>query len=180
MNKEKELINKGKHLAFLLRHDKEAFDAGLIDEKGWRKVSELIKEHGYTKQMLEEITDTNDKKRYEFNLDKSKIRARQGHSISVDVDLKEVIPPSILYHGTATRFLNSIYNKGIVSGSRLYVHLSSNEETAAKVGARHGTPYILKIDANKMSEDGYKFYISNNMVWLTEKVPTKYILNINK
>ena len=166
------------HLAFLLRHDKNAFDAGLIDSNGWRNVSELVKEHGYTKQILEEIIDTNDKKRYEFNLDKSKIRARQGHSIPVDVDLKETVPPPVLYHGTATRFLDSIYEKGIVSGSRLYVHLSSNEETAKKVGMRHGIPYILKVDTEKMHEDGYKFYISNNMVWLTEKVPTKYILNI--
>ena len=177
MSKEKELINKGKHLAFLLRHDKEAFDNGLIDENGWRNVSELVKEQGYTRQMLDEITDTNDKKRYEFNLDKSKIRARQGHSIPVDVDLKEVIPPPVLYHGTATRFLDSIYEKGIISGSRLYVHLSSNEETATKVGMRHGTPYILKVDTEKMHEDGYKFYISNNNVWLTKEVPTKYLVN---
>lgn len=178
MYKEKELINKGKHLAFLLRHDKEAFDKGLIDKSGWRNVSELVKEHGYTRQLLDEIIDTNDKKRYEFNLDKSKIRARQGHSIPVDVDLKEAVPPTILYHGTATRFLDSIYEKGIVSGSRLYVHLSSNEETAIKVGSRHGKSYVLKIDTEKMHEDGYKFYISNNSVWLTKEVPTKYILNI--
>lgn len=176
MVKEKELISKGKHLAFLLRHDKEAFEKGLIDMKGWRNASELVKEHGYTRKMLDDIVDTNDKKRYEFSLDKDKIRARQGHSIPVDVELKEMMPPDVLYHGTATRFLDSIYNKGIVSGSRLYVHLSCDRETAVKVGKRHGEPIVLEIDAKKMSEDGHKFYISNNGVWLTENVPTKYII----
>ena len=177
MTKEKELINKGKHLAFLLRHDKNAFNAGLIDNNGWRSVSELIKEHGYTKQLLDEITDTNNKKRYEFNTDKSKIRARQGHSIPVDVELKEVIPPDVLYHGTATRFLDSIFKKGLVKGDRLHVHLSGDEETAVKVGSRHGSPYVLKVDAKKMCEDGYKFYLSNNDVWLTDSVPSEYLIN---
>lgn len=172
---EKELTKKGKHLAFLLRHDKEAFEKGLIDKNGWRNVSELIKQHGYTKQLLEEITDTNDKKRYEFNSDKSKIRARQGHSIPVDVDLKEMVPPNVLFHGTASRFLDSIFDKGLVSGDRLYVHLSNDVETAKKVGSRHGEPCILKVDAKQMYEDGYKFFLSNNNVWLTEKVPNDYL-----
>ncbi len=175
MTKEKELINKGKHLAFLLRHDKESFDGGLIDKNGWRKVSELVKSHGYTKSMLDDIVNTNEKKRYEFNSDKSKIRARQGHSIPVDVELKEVVPPDILYHGTSTRFLESIFKDGIVKGNRLYVHLSSDEETATKIGSRHGKPYVLKINLKKMYEDGYKFYKSNNGVWLTDNVPSKYI-----
>ena len=176
MNKEKELVNKGKHLAFLLRHDKNAFDAGLIDSNGWRSVSELIKEQGYTRQLLDEITDTNNKKRYEFNTDKSKIRARQGHSIPVDVELREVMPPDVLYHGTATRFLDSIFKKGLIKGNRLYVHLSGDEETAIKVGSRHGEPYVLKVNAKKMYNDGYKFYLSNNDVWLTDNVPFEYII----
>lgn len=176
MYKEKELINKGKHLAFLLRHDKDAFDNGLIDKNGWRNVSELVKNHGYTRQMLDEITDTNNKKRYEFNTDKSKIRARQGHSIPVDVELTEVIPPEILYHGTATRFLDSIFKKGLVKGNRLYVHLSIDEETAIKVGSRHGSPYVLRIDAKKMYDEGHKFYLSNNDVWLTDSVPAEYLI----
>ena len=179
MSNKKELINKGKHLAFLLRHDSDAFKAGLIDKNGWRSVSELIKEQGYTRQLLEEITDTNEKKRYEFNLDKSKIRARQGHSIPVDVELKESVPPDVLYHGTASRFVDSILKNGILSGSRLYVHLSTDKETAIKVGSRHGTPEVLKVDAKAMYVDGYQFFISNNDVWLTKEVPTKYLLPLS-
>lgn len=156
----------------MLRHDKDYS----FDKHGWREVFDLIKNHHYTMQELEEIVETNDKKRYEFSDDKKKIRARQGHSINVDVELEEKTPPDILYHGTATKFLESIYKNGINSGNRLYVHLSNDEDTAKKVGSRHGTPYVLKIDANKMFNDGNKFYLSNNDVWLTKFVDKKYIL----
>ena len=172
---EKELISKGKHLAFLLRHDKEAFENGLIDHNGWRSVSELIKSQGYTKELLDGIVETNNKKRYEFNEAHTKIRARQGHSISVDVELTEAEPPKVLYHGTSTKALESIYKQGIVKGERLYVHLSKDEETALKVGSRHGTPYVLVIDSEQMYKDGIKFYLSSNGVWLTDYVDTKYI-----
>ena len=162
----------GKRLSYLLRHDKDYS----FDKHGWRDVSDLIKNHHYTMQELEEIVETNDKKRYEFSDDKKKIRARQGHSVNVDVELEEKTPPDILYHGTATKFLESIYKNGINSGNRLFVHLSNDEETAKKVGSRHGTPYVLKIDANRMFNDGNKFYLSNNDVWLTKFVDKKYIL----
>lgn len=171
----KEMTRKGKHLAFLLRHDKEALDNGLIDRNGWRKVSELIKNQGYTRELLDGIVETNNKQRYEYNGDKSKIRARQGHSINVDVGLIDTIPPSTLYHGTSTKALESIYKQGIIKGGRLYVHLSKDEETALKVGSRHGTPYVLVIDSEQMYKDGVKFYLSNNGVWLTDYVDTKYI-----
>ena len=166
----------GKQLSFLLRHDSEAFSNGLIDKHGWRKVSELVKDHKYTKYLLDDIVKTNNKQRYEYNEDETLIRARQGHSIKVDVNLSEIAPPDILYHGTATRFLDSILEKGIVKGNRLYVHLSKDEETATSVGARHGRPYVLKINAKKMYEDGIKFYLSNNNVWLTDYVDVKYII----
>ena len=172
---EKELISKGKHLAFLLRHDKEALDNGLIDHNGWRKVSELIKSQGYTKELLDGIVETNNKQRYEYNVDKTKIRARQGHSINVDVGLTETIPPNILYHGTSTKALESIYKQGIVKGERLYVHLSKDEETALKVGSRHGTPYVLEINSEQMYKDGIKFYLSSNGVWLADYVDVKYV-----
>lgn len=172
----KEITKLGKHLAFLLRHDKEAFDNGLIDSHGWRSVSELLK-IGYTHQILDEIVDTNDKKRYEYSSDKKRIRARQGHSIPVDVELKEMTPPDVLYHGTATRFLDSIYNKGILPQNRLYVHLSSDNETAIKVGSRHGTPTVIQIDCKQMLSDGHKFYLSNNNVWLTNSINPKYFIN---
>ena len=174
---EKEVINKGKHLAFLLRHDANALNQGVIDYHGWRKVSELIHSQGYTKELIETIVETNNKQRYEFNSDHTKIRARQGHSINVDVNLKEAIPPSVLYHGTSTKALESIYKQGIIKGGRLYVHLSKDEETALKVGSRHGAPYVIKIDAEAMIKDGVKFYLSNNGVWLTDYVDTKYFIN---
>jgi len=176
MENEKRLIHMGKQLSFLLRHDSEAFSNGLIDKHGWRKVSELVKDHNYTKDLLDDIVKTNNKQRYEYNEDETLIRARQGHSIKVDVNLSEIAPPDILYHGTATRFLDSILEKGIVKGNRLHVHLSKDEETATTVGARHGKPYVLKIDAKKMYEDGIKFYLSNNNVWLTDFVDVKYII----
>ena len=173
MNKEKDIIRKGKHLAFLLRHDQEAFDDGRIDHHGWRMVAELL-ELGYTHSELDEIVATNDKQRYEYSPDGRKIRARQGHSIPVDVELKEVIPPGVLYHGTATRFLSSIYKEGLIPGNRLYVHLSPDKETAMKVGSRHGTPYVICLDCKRMVSDGCKFWKSNNGVWLTEEVNPKY------
>lgn len=173
----KDVIKMGKHLSWLLRHDKQSFQDGIIDKNGWRPTSELVKEHGYTKELLDEIVDTNDKQRYEYNNDKSRIRARQGHSIPVDVGLTEAEPPKTLYHGTYTRVLESIYKHGILKGGRMYVHLSKDRETALKVGSRHGTPYILEIDAEQMYKDGVKFYVSNNGVWMTERVDSKYIKN---
>lgn len=140
-----DIIRKGKRLAFLLRHDKDY----QFDEHGWREVSDLIANHGYTMELLDEIVETNNKKRYEYSEDKSKIRARQGHSVNVDVELKEVIPPDILYHGTAETTLSAIMNEGIIKGGRLHVHLSQTEETALNVGKRHGKPVVLRINAGQ-------------------------------
>ena len=170
-----DIIRKGKQLAFLLRHDKEAFEDGRINEHGWRQVSELAK-LGYSRSILDEIVATNNKQRFEYSPDKRKIRARQGHSIPVDVELKEATPPEILYHGTATKFLESIYKNGILPGTRLYVHLSPDEETAINVGSRHGKPFVIKIDCQKMLADDCKFFLSNNGVWLTESVNPEYFV----
>lgn len=170
-----DIIRKGKQLAFLLRHDKEAFEDGRINEHGWRQVSELAK-LGYSRSILDEIVATNNKQRFEYSPDKRKIRARQGHSIPVDVELKEATPPDILYHGTATKFLESIYKNGILPGTRLYVHLSPDEETAINVGSRHGKPFVIKIDCQKMLADDCKFFLSNNGVWLTESVNPDYFV----
>ena len=175
MSNKELLITKGKELAFLLRHDKEAFDNGLIDQNGWRNVSELVSDKGYSVDLIEEIVVTNNKKRYEFNEEHTKIRARQGHSINVDVGLTEAEPPKVLYHGTSSDVLDSIMGEGIKKGTRLYVHLSKDKETATNVGSRHGTPYVLEIDSEQMYKDGVKFYLSNNGVWLTEFVDAKYI-----
>lgn len=168
---EKELIRKSKHLAFLLRHDTEYS----FDKNGWREVKDLVRNHGYTRKELEEIVESNDKQRYEFDKSHTKIRACQGHSITVDVELQEAIPPAVLYHGTSTKALESIYKTGIQRGDRLYVHLSKSKEEALKVGSRHGTPFVLQIDCKQMAIDGFKFYLSHNGIWLTSEVPSRYI-----
>ena len=168
----KDLINRGKKLSYLLRHD----TSYAFDEHGWREVSDLVVNHGFTMEELREIVATNNKQRYEFSEDMTRIRARQGHSIQVDVDLEEAIPPDVLYHGTAKRFVDSILKQGILKGKRLYVHLSTTVDMATKVGERHGEPVVLTIDAKRMSEDGIRFFLSRNGVWLTEFVDAKYIV----
>ena len=173
------IISKSRRLSYLLRHDKKALDDGRIDSHGWRMVSEIIGV-GFTHQDLDEIVKTNDKKRFEYSSDRLRIRARQGHSIDVDVELKEMTPPDILFHGTATKSVESILENGIMPSSRLYVHLSADEATAIKVGSRHGTPHVFKIDCKKMVKDGHKFWISNNGVWLTKVVLPKYFIKDKK
>lgn len=166
-----DIISKGKRLAFLLRHDKDY----AFDEHGWRTVSDLIAHHGYSLDELKEIVATNDKQRFEFSDDMKCIRARHGHSVQVDADLMEATPPDVLFHGTSVRFLDSIKREGLKKMNRLHVHLSSTAEIAESVGKRHGQPFVLVIDAKKMTEEGCKFYLSRNGVWLTDKVDVKYI-----
>lgn len=172
---EEELVSKGKHLSFILRHGKDEFKQGLIDIHGWMSIDDLVNKKGFTRELIEEIVITNNKSRYEYNNDHTKIRARQGHSIPVDVELKETRPPDKLFHGTADRFLDGIFKEGLKPQSRLYVHLSYDKETALNVGRRHGKPVILSVDAKRMYDDGIKFYISNNGVWLTKFVDKKYL-----
>lgn len=166
-------------ISLVLRHKPEA--AGIcLDEHGWADVDELLKginDTGRTIDMdiLEEIVRTDNKQRYSFNEDKTLIRANQGHSIPVDVELEEKKPPQYLFHGTAERFLDAIMAEGLKPMSRLYVHLSKNKETAVKVGKRHGKPVVLKIRAEEMYNDGSKFYLSENGVWLTKAVDRRYI-----
>lgn len=119
--------------------------------------------------MLEEIVRTDNKQRYSFNEYKTLIRANQGHSIPVGVELKKAVPPDILYHGTG---------EGLLPKSRLYVHLSKDEDTAVNVGKRHGKPVVYKVDARKMQEDRFEFFLSVNGVWLTNEVPVKYIFKL--
>ncbi len=167
-------------ISLVLRHKPDA--AGIqLDEHGWANVDELIegvKNTGRQIDMdvLEEIVRTDNKQRYSFNQDKTLIRANQGHSIPVDVELEERQPPQYLYHGTADRFLGSIMADGLKPMSRLYVHLSKDKETAVKVGKRHGSPVVLKINSEEMWKDGVKFYLSQNGVWLTKYVDNKYIV----
>jgi len=174
MTHQEELTSKGKYLSFILRHSMEDFNAGLIDESGYMSISDLVKK-GFTEELIEEIVNTNNKARYEYNEDHTKLRARQGHSIPVDVGLTPTTPPEILYHGTAERFIPSILKEGLKPMSRLYVHLSSDKETAINVGKRHGKPVVLTINTQEMVDDGYQFFLSNNGVWLVKEVPVQYL-----
>lgn len=169
----------GKFISLVLRHKPEIIGIKL-DEHGWANVAELI--NGMNKvgksidlNTLKIIVAENDKQRYSFNENKTKIRANQGHSIDVDIELKLCEPPEYLYHGTASRFLDNIIKQGIKKQSRQYVHLSRDIQTAAKVGARHGLPIVLRVYSKNMFNNGYKFYISQNEVYLTDNVPSKYI-----
>lgn len=171
------LTKTSKYISLILRHKPETIGINL-DEHGWANVKELIdgvnKTHRLDMELLEEIVETDDKQRYSFNEDKTKIRANQGHSVDVDVELEEAVPPELLWHGTGIKYMKSIDVEGLVPKSRLYVHLSSDPNTAIEVGKRHGVPAIYCIDALRMHSDGYKFYKSKNGVWLTKHVPTEY------
>lgn len=166
-------------ISLVLRHKPDAAKITL-DEHGWANVRELINGINATGRkidfdILEEIVRTDTKQRYSFNEDRSLIRANQGHSIPVDVELMEQRPPEYLFHGTSIKFLGNIKNEGLKPMSRLYVHLSDNIETARKVGSRHGKPVVLKIRSSEMFQAGYKFYLSKNNVWLTKLVNAEYI-----
>jgi putative RNA 2'-phosphotransferase len=126
-------------------------------------------------EILNLIVETNDKQRFAFNEDKTLIRASQGHSIEVHLQLSETQPPALLYHGTVEKFIPLIKEEGLKKMSRQHVHLSSNKETANAVGSRRGKPIRLIIEAGKMNKDGYPFYLSQNNVWLTDHVPVQYI-----
>lgn len=172
-----------KYMSLILRHKPETIGITL-DEHGWANVDELIagiaKNNEFNMDILEEIVRTDEKQRYSFNDDKTLIRANQGHSISVDVELEEKEPPEILWHGTGEKYVSSIDLQGLIPKSRLYVHLSKDEDTAIKVGKRHGKPVLYHVRAKEMYDAGYKFYLSVNGVWLTKEVPLKYLDRISK
>ena len=168
----------GKFVALILRHKPETIGITL-DEHGWANVDELIegiaKTRTFDVEMLEEIVATDNKQRFSFNEDHTMIRANQGHSIPVDVELKKLSPPEVLYHGSAIKYEEAIDDIGLIPKSRLYVHLSKDYDTAVKVGSRHGKPVIYKVYSGNMDKDGYEFFLSENGVWLTKSVPTKYL-----
>lgn len=176
---EKQQKRIGKFISLILRHEPQKIGLEL-DDAGWANVNELLaglknKNREISFEQLKELVASNDKQRYSFNEDQTRIRANQGHSLDLDLQLEAQEPPEMLYHGTATRFLNSINEQGLVKGSRHHVHLSSNENTAEQVGGRHGKAVVLKIASGEMHKDGYEFYCSENLVWLTDKVPTEFI-----
>ncbi len=172
------LNETSKFIAMILRHKPEAIDIAL-DEHGWANVDELIagvnKTHPLDMAGLEKIVAEDNKQRYSFNEDRTLIRANQGHSVPVDVELAEMVPPEILYHGTGEKFVASIDVQGLIPKSRLYVHLSADHDTAVKVGKRHGKSIVYTVMARAMQLDGYRFFCSVNGVWLTKEVPVKYL-----
>lgn len=174
------LTKFSRFLSYLLRHRPDEINL-TMDSQGWVSVNELItnleKEQKYKVNLdiLKEIVDTDDKQRYSFKDDFKYIRANQGHSIDLDINFKEYKPSGVLYHGTATRFVDDIFDSGLKPMTRQYVHLSKDIETAEKVGSRHGNPIILVVDAVSMVSDGFKFYESDNGVVLIKEVPKKYI-----
>jgi putative RNA 2'-phosphotransferase len=173
-------VRTSKFLALILRHKPEAVGIAL-DPEGWADVDALLagmnrKGHALSTEALARIVETNDKRRYAFNEDRTRIRAVQGHSRAVDVGLAPVAPPDRLYHGTVERFVVSIREKGLIPGSRLHVHLSADRASAALVGKRRGRPIVLTIDSEAMAERRHVFYRSENGVWLTAHVPAGFIV----
>ena len=172
------LKETSKFISLILRHKPEEIGITL-DEHGWANVDELIagiaKTRIFDMSMLEEIVRTDEKQRYSFNEDKTLIRANQGHSIPVDVELEQKVPPEILYHGTGEKYVSSIEKQGLIPKSRLYVHLSADYDTAVKVGSRHGKPVVYTVAAGEMHKNGYTFYLSVNGVWLTKSVPPQFL-----
>ena len=172
-------MNKtSKFISLILRHKPEVIGITL-DEHGWADVEKLVagiqRTQAFDMEMLEEIVRTDHKQRYSFNEDKTLIRANQGHSVPVDVELSVIKPPEVLYHGTGQKYVDSIDKIGLIPKSRLYVHLSGDIDTAVKVGSRHGKPVVYRVASGRMEEDGYVFYRSVNGVWLVKEVPVNYL-----
>lgn len=174
------LVRLSKFLGLVLRHKPEMIGLPL-DARSGADVAELLtkaKAHGvtFTRPQLEQIVATNDKQRFALSPDGQRIRANQGHSIKVDLGLEPQLPPPHLYHGTATRFLDSIRQQGLLARGRDHVHLSADVETAVRVGQRHGQPVVLTIQAGAMHNAGLLFYRSANGVWLVAQVPPHYLV----
>ncbi len=172
-------VSKSKFLSLVLRHKPE--EIGLVlDQNGWALIDELIalanaRGTNLSRPQIESIVKNNDKQRFALSEDGTKIRANQGHSVDIALGLAPQTPPERLYHGTATRFLESIREKGLHSAFRQHVHLSSDLAAAEKVGSRHGKPVVLTVESGQMARDGHLFYVSENGVWLTGNVPPKYL-----
>lgn len=168
-----------RYISLILRHKPEVIGITL-DEHGWADVDALIrgirktKEPSFSMELLDEIVRTDSKQRYAYNEDHTLIRASQGHSIPVDVELMQAMPPELLWHGTGEKYTASIEKIGLIPKSRLYVHLSKDMDTAIAVGKRHGKPVVYQVSAGRMARAGYAFYLSANGVWLTKEVPTEF------
>lgn len=170
------LVNTSKFLSLILRHAPEKIGLAL-DAQGWADIGQLLAQAGshgrsISREQLQDVVARDSKTRYAISADVLRIRANQGHSLAaVDIDLPPATPPAMLYHGTASRFVEAIRAGGLLPGARNHVHLSVNRETAVAVGARHGKPVVLTVDAAAMQAQGHVFYIADNGVWLVDAVP---------
>jgi putative RNA 2'-phosphotransferase len=172
-------VQLSKFLSFVLRHKPDAIGLAL-DPQGWANIDELIERGNaagtqFDRKDLQHVVETSDKKRFSISADGLRIRAAQGHSVTVELGLSPQEPPPVLYHGTATRFVESILSEGLKPQDRQHVHLSIDEATARRVGQRHGKPVILKIEALRMHAKGFKFFLADNGVWLTDQVPPEFL-----
>ncbi len=172
-------IRTSKFLSLVLRHQPETAHITL-DASGWVSVEDLLAgcakaRRNITRAELDHVVSTNAKKRFEFSADGTLIRASQGHSVEVDLNYEPKEPPPILYHGTATRFLESIRVQGLLKMQRHHVHLAVDTKMTMEVGARHGKPVLLTIQAAEMLQAGHPFYLSTNGVWLVDHVPADFI-----
>lgn len=172
-------VRISKTLSYWLRH--KPGDGGLtLDAQGWTDVDDVLaalarESLPHDIDTLLAVVDGNDKRRFELAPDLARIRARQGHSVEVELALAPTAPPALLYHGTVERFLDAIMREGLRKMARHHVHLSPNLETATRVGARRGKPVILIVDAAAMARDGHIFFVTENTVWLTDAVPAQYL-----
>lgn len=179
MKSDKDLKGISKYLSYVLRHHPESIGL-VLDAQGWADIDILLtkcaaKDVLLDREDLVQLVAQNDKQRFAIDTVNNKIRANQGHSIQIDAALVPEVPPAVLYHGTATRFLTAILEQGLQKQNRLHVHLSHELATARNVGSRHGVPIVLEIDAAAMQQEGFIFYLSENKVWLTDEVPAEYI-----
>jgi putative RNA 2'-phosphotransferase len=175
----KDYVAMSKFLSFVLRHKPESIGLTL-DAKGWANMEELVRLANEDGQVLTiddiaYVVASSDKQRFVLDPSGQRIRANQGHSVKVDLELAALQPPMLLYHGTATRFLTSIRQSGLLKQARHHVHLSPDADTAILVGSRHGRPAVLTVQAGQMSRNNYLFYCSENGVWLTDHVPPAFI-----
>lgn len=176
---EKQLKHISKFLSLVLRHKPEIIGIEL-DNEGWTDTAILLEkmnQHGTVLDLetLCIVVETNNKKRFAFNDTMNKIRANQGHSVTIELGYANQKPPEILYHGTAQNYVVSILESGLEKKNRHHVHLSTDLETALKVGQRHGKPVIFEIQAEQMYNSGFEFFLSDNGVWLTDHVPVRYL-----
>ena len=174
-----QIVSTSKFLSFVLRHHPESIGLSL-DEAGWARVDELIDcaaRHGRALDigLIERVVAENNKRRFALDEDRSRIRASQGHSVKVDLGLVPRVPPDRLYHGSATRFMESNLAEGHCPRGRQHVHLSPDRETAEAVGRRHGKLVVFAVESGAMAEAGHSFYLSDNGVWLVDEVPARFL-----